>query len=266
MTQRVWLRCREVLERGIAAPAVRVVFDIGARDCAESAEFASAYPGATVYAFECNPETLPRCRDAAAQEPRIVLTEKAVSDKSGNLSFYPTDAQRTRTGQAGGNPGASSLFEATGAYPEESYVQNRIEVEAVRLDEFCAARGIDGIDVLWMDVQGAERLVLLGLGALLTRVKFIHLETEFFEIYKGQALFPEIDALLRAAGFTLVGFTSYSRYAADALYVGPGVEFPLADARRAYPYLARNLGHYRRHRLKRALRRAVGLKAWPDPA
>lgn len=266
MAQRVWLRCKEVLDRALDAAQVRVVLDVGARDCAESADFARAYPGATVFAFECNAATLPQCRAVAAAEPRIVLTEKAVSDRAGRLSFYPTNPDRTITSFATGNPGASSLFEASGAYPEETYAQDRIEVDAIRLDQFCATHGLDAIDILWMDVQGAEELVLRGLGALLQRVKFIHLEAEFFEIYRGQALFPTIDALLRGAGFRLAGFTSYSQYAADALYAGPTTGFAVRAARRALPYLGRNLAKYRRHRLKRALRRALGLAEWPDAA
>lgn len=266
MPQKVWLRCKEALDRALDPATVRVVFDVGARDCNESADFARAYPAATVYAFECNPATLPLCRAVMAREPRVVLTEKAASDQSGRLAFFPTNPAETQTGIAGGNPGASSLFEATGAYPEERYVQDRVEVDTIRLDQFCAARGISEIDVLWMDVQGAELLVLRGLGTLLARVKLIHLEAEFFEIYRGQALFPAIDALLRGAGFTLAGFTSYSQYAADALYCGPASRFALREARAALPYLGRNLAKYRRHRLKRALRRILGMAEWPDAA
>ena len=266
MAQKVWLRCKEISDRGIDPSAVRVVFDVGARDCAESADFARAFPQATVFSFECNAATLPQCRAVAAAEPRIMLTEKAASDTTGRLSFYPTNPDRTLTGIAGGNPGASSLFEVTGAYPEEAYAQDRVEVDAIRLDEFCASRGIEEIDILWMDVQGAEQMVLKGLGAMLQRVKFIHLEAEFFEIYQGQALFPGIDAQLRAAGFELVGLTSYSQYAADAFYAAAHAGFDLRAARRALPYLGRNLAKYRRHRLKRAIRRWLGLAEWPDAA
>jgi FkbM family methyltransferase len=264
MPQKVWQRCHDIVACLLEASAVKTVFDVGARDCGESADFARAYPAATVYAFECNPATLPKCRAVAAAEPRVRLTERAATDVDGPLSFFPIDLQRSEGGTPGGNHGASSMFEATGAYPEEKYVQNRIDVEGIRLDGFCAAHGIERIDVLWMDVQGAEQKVLDGLGAVVGRVSFIHMEVEFFEIYKGQALFPSVDAFLRGRGFTLAGFTSYSQYAADALYVGPGVAFPFARARAAFPFLARNLAKYRRHRLKRAIRRTLGLREWPQ--
>jgi FkbM family methyltransferase len=246
------------------AADVRVVFDVGARDCAESTEFAAAFPAATVYAFECNPATLPLCRMAVAAQPRIRLTEKAAADSAGRLAFYAIDPERSVGGIVGGNHGASSMFEATGTYPEETYVQKRIEVESIRLDRFCTDQGIGAIDILWMDVQGAETRVLDGLGEMLARVSLVHMEVEFFEIYAGQALFPEVDRRLRERGFRLAGFTSYSQYAADALYVGPQVTVAFERLRREYPYLARNLAKYKRHRLKRTLRRALGLREWPQ--
>jgi FkbM family methyltransferase len=192
-----------------------------------------------------------------------VLTEKAVSDKPGTLAFFPTDPERTVSGWPNGNPGASSIFVATGAYPEEHYVQNRIKVEAIRLDTFLEAHKVPAIDVLWMDVQGAEKLVLTGMGKHLRDVKCVHLEAEFFEIYKGQALFGDVDTLLRNHGFQLLGFTSYSRYSADALYVRDDVPYACTAIHRAFPFLKRNLGKLRKHQFKRALRRAVGLPAWP---
>ena len=264
MSQKVWQRCHELVGCALEASAVKVVFDVGARDCTESTDFAQAYPAATVYAFECNPATLPKCRAAAALEPRIHLTEKAVAEKEGRLSFFAIDPARSVGGTPGGNHGASSMFEASGDYPEETYVQNRIEVDSIRLDRFCLAAQVTAIDILWMDVQGAELLVLEGLGDLLAQVSFIHMEVEFFEIYKGQALFPAVDSLLRSRGFRLAGFTSYSQYAADALYVGPQAVFPFARAQREYPYLQRNLAKYKRHRVRRVLRRALGLREWPD--
>jgi FkbM family methyltransferase len=216
MPQKVAARLLEIVAAARPGHAPHVVLDVGARDCGESVDFATAFPAATVYAFECNPATLPACRAAAAAEPRVRLTEQAVSDADGRTAFFPIDPAKTVTGSADGNPGASSLFEATGDYPLERYVQQRIEVETTRLDTFLARAGLDHVDVLWMDVQGAELLVLRGLGERLADVDWIHLEAEQFEIYRGQALFPAIDAHLAARGFELIGFTSYSIYAVDA--------------------------------------------------
>lgn len=264
MVQRVFARLVEVLPRLMPGHAVRTVLDVGARDCEESRQFALAFPEARVYAFECNPATLPQCRAVAAAEPRITLTEKAVSERAGRISFYPIDQERTQTGVANGNPGASSLLRATGNYPEEQYVQKEIEVETIRLDAFMQDKGIPGVDILWMDVQGAEGRVLEGLGERLSDLRCLHMEVEFFEIYKGQSLFGDVDPWLRARGFRLLGFTSYSRFAADALYVRADIPVDDKALEREFPYLARNVRKMRWHRLKRAVRRMIGLPAWRE--
>ncbi|MBS0338757.1 MAG: FkbM family methyltransferase [Proteobacteria bacterium] len=264
MVQRVFARLVEVLPRLMPGHTVRTVFDVGARDCEESRQFALAFPEARVYAFECNPATLSQCRAVAAAEPRITLTEKAASELAGSISFYPIDQERTQTGVANGNPGASSLLRATGNYPEEHYVQKEIRVETIRLDTFMRERGIAGIDVLWMDVQGAEGRVLEGLGERLRDLRCLHMEVEFFEIYKGQSLFGDVDPWLRARGFRLLGFTSYSRFAADAIYVRDDIPVDRKALEREFPYLARNVRKARWHRLKRGLRRMVGLPAWRE--
>ena len=263
MPQKVLGRLLEIVAAARPGHAPRVVLDVGARDCRESLDFAAAFPGATIYAFECNPATLPACRAAAAGEPRVRLTEQAVTDTDGRTAFFPIDQAKTVTGSADGNPGASSLFEATGDYPLERYVQRRVEVETTRLDTFLARAGIGHVDVLWMDVQGAELLVLRGLGERLADVDWIHLEAEQFEIYRGQALLPAIDAYLATRGFELAGFTSYSIYAVDALYCNRRLGVSRRRLWSAFPYLRRNWLKLHKHRVKRWLRRRVGLPEWP---
>ena len=265
MPQRVFTRFAEIAGTLRPREAVRTIFEVGARDCEESKAFAAAYPQARVFAFECNPATLPLCRAAAAGEPRITLIEKAASNREGPTVFFPVDPDRTATGLADGNPGASSLFEASGDYPLETYVQRRIEVQTTTLAAVMRERSIESIDLLWMDVQGAELLVLEGLGERIRDVAMIHTEVEFFEIYKGQALFADVDRFLTGAGFALAGFTSYSQFAADAVYYRPADTrgIALGALRARFGYLQRNLRHLRRHRFKRALRRWVGLPEWP---
>jgi FkbM family methyltransferase len=95
---------------------VKIVFEFGSRYGKDTIEFAKKYPKATIYGFECNTETLPKCKENTAQFPNIVLTEKAVSDVDGTLSFWPIDKEKTETTWEDGNQGASSLLKASGKY------------------------------------------------------------------------------------------------------------------------------------------------------
>jgi FkbM family methyltransferase len=65
-----------LLDKNGANP--KIIFDIGSRDCMQSIEFAKKYPNAKIFAFECNPQTLPQCRENIASWPAIKLIEGAV--------------------------------------------------------------------------------------------------------------------------------------------------------------------------------------------
>lgn len=226
---------------------IRAIVEVGARDCRETLDLHALYPEADIYAFECNPDTLPACRAAATGKPRIHLVEKAVAVRAGRVKFFPVDAAA--------NPGASSLYRASGRFRLETYAQREIEVEAITLREFLDQERVAGVDLLWMDIQGAELAALEGLGPRLADVKLAHLEVEFEEIYAGQPLFPEVRAFLVARGFRFLGFTVYARHSADAVFANGAVfsRRALARALLAHPLLSRKRFTYARHRLKRRL-------------
>jgi len=71
-------------------------------------------------------------------------------------------------------------------------------VQTKRLDDIPETAGVD---FLKLDVQGAELLVLSGAQSRLKDVLVVHTEVEFVPLYKGQPLFADIDAFLRAHGF-----------------------------------------------------------------
>lgn len=202
---------------------IKTIIEVGARDCQESVQFSDLLPDATVFAFECNPHTINLCKQNIENHPNIKLIEKAVSDKNGKITFYPIDVKRTITTWSDGNPGASSLFKASGKYPVEQYVQKEIEVESITLKKFLDDEEINSIDVLWMDIQGAELIALQGCEQRINDIKLIHLEVEFFEIYSNQPLFNEINSFFKKKGFIFIMFTALGQYAGDAIYLNKSV-------------------------------------------
>lgn len=72
-----------------------IIFDIGSRDCEQSIEFYHKFPNARIFAFECNPNTLPICRkNIENYQDRITLIEGAVCDYDGEITFYPIDQEK----------------------------------------------------------------------------------------------------------------------------------------------------------------------------
>jgi FkbM family methyltransferase len=198
---------------------IKFLFELGARDCNESIYFANSLPNANIYSFECNPDTLKACRDKVARVRNLTLVESAVSEVDGEVSFYKINTEKTETTWKNGNPGASSLFQSSGKYEVENYVQDEVKVKSSRLDTFLKEKQIERIDALWMDIQGSELSALKGLGEYITKVSIIHLEVEFFEIYKNQPLFKDIKKFLNGNSFYLYTFTSIGKFSGDAVFI-----------------------------------------------
>jgi FkbM family methyltransferase len=197
---------------------VKTILDVGARDLTESIFLSKRYPSSKVISFECNPQTLPICKENAKNHPNIELIDKAVNDYDGTCKFYPINPSKTETTWEDGNPGASSLFIANGAYPFERYVQDEIEVNCARIDSVLKERNIDKVDILWMDLQGAELIALKSLGNILENVSVICTETEMNPMYSGQALFKDIDEYLKEH-FIFVHGNLSAIWGTDVIYV-----------------------------------------------
>jgi FkbM family methyltransferase len=199
---------------------VKVIFDIGSCHALESVEFTKIYSNAKVVAFEANPVSYKVCLDNTENHPAISVVNVAVNEYDGTCKFYPMDKDKTITTWEDGNQGASSLYRANGAYDYiEKYVQYEIEVPCTRLDTYCQQHSIDRVDVIWMDLQGAELKALKSLGKLLETVKIIHTELEINPIYEGQCLFVDVYQYLIDNDFSLVWGNTDATFGTDFIFI-----------------------------------------------
>jgi FkbM family methyltransferase len=139
-----------------AARDARIVFDVGANAGIYSLAALSAQPAAQVHAFEATPEIAARlCRTAALNGlAGLVVHATAVSDADGRALLRRCGAD------VGGNEGMNYIAPDTVDGEGE-------RVPTIRLDSACHALGIDHIDLLKLDIQGAEGAALDGAEALL---------------------------------------------------------------------------------------------------
>lgn len=204
---------------------IHVIFDIGSCHALESAEFSKKYKDCKIYTFEANPETYKVCLENSKDYPKIKVINKAVNDFDGKCFFYPMDKEKTVTTWEDGNQGASSLYLANGAYDHiEKYVQYEIEVPCTRIDTFCKQNYIDRIDIVWMDLQGAELKALKSMGCMLDTVKIIHTELEINPMYEGQCLFNDVNNFLQDNGFELVFGNTNAVFGTDFIFVRKGFD------------------------------------------
>ena len=203
---------------------VSVIFDVGSLHCLESIEFSKKYKNARIFAFEANPDSYQVCLENTKDIDNITVINQAVNDYNGTCTFYPINPEETVTPWFDGNRGASSLYKSNGSYDHiERYVQNELEVPCTRLDTFCEENGIDRVDLMWMDLQGAELIALKSMGQLLSSVKVIHTELEMNPIYEGQCLFSNVNSFLGENNFELHYGDTNVQFGTDFIFLNNNV-------------------------------------------
>ena len=179
-----------------------VIFDVGTWDGGDAVAFAHNWPMASVVAFEACPDNYAQITARGLlRSEGVDVYHLAVCDHCRGVWFTSNEDEHQ-----GLNPGMSgSILPPTDLLkkvaPHLHFKQPRL-VPSTRLDAFCRLKGLDHIDVLHMDVQGAEALVLRGLGEL--RPGLIFLETdETGEVghYSGAALKTDLLELRNRMGY-----------------------------------------------------------------
>jgi FkbM family methyltransferase len=152
-----------------------VAIDIGANIGVWSLLAAERQPDVRIHAFEPVPDVAAQCRRHLTLNglEMVVLNVAAVAAEDGDAAFY---AIRTD------NTGASSLI-------RRRVPADEITVPVITLDSYVERARLDRVDVVKVDVEGAERLVFIGGRRTLSRAD-------------APAIFFEVDERLCAAAGT----------------------------------------------------------------
>lgn len=166
---------------GITAP---VIFDVGANNGQFSAFVLDHFPQAQIHAFEPQHTLVERIREMARrnQLKNFKINESAVSDRTGKVTFYENN-----------NPVSASLLRDKAA---RRAVRREVQVPVTTLDEYSKQNGIDRVDLLKLDIEGAELQALQGATSILSTVKLL-----FIEFHPPFATFSQGAEFLQKAGF-----------------------------------------------------------------
>ena len=190
---------------------IKTVVECGSRDCLDAISLMEYYNPNRIYAFECNPDSFLVCENNILNKD-VILIKKAVCDKDGDVVFFATDMEKS----VDKNIGASSLlFHLDNV---RRFIQKEILVDGIRLDTFMQQENLDTIDLLVMDLQGAESMAIDGLGERVVDVRYIISEVSFRSYYVNDVLFNDMRNFMSEKGFECV-FVYGRRHFGDALFV-----------------------------------------------
>ncbi|UCE75463.1 MAG: FkbM family methyltransferase [Methanomassiliicoccales archaeon] len=123
----------------------------------------------------------------------VRLYELAISDKNGGETFYMSAGQESEVMPEGWDLSGSIRKPKNHliVHPWCRFEKN-IVVQTKTLDTWCIENGIEKIDFVWMDVQGAEIDVIRGGKNALRNTHYLYTEYSNRELYEGQASLKQL--------------------------------------------------------------------------
>lgn len=177
-----------------------VIVEAGAFDGVDTLRFAQRWPAGVVHAFEPVAELMVRVREKTKDCPNVRLHELA-------LVGDPSVDRTTLHVAASGEPNASSSILAPGdhlsVFPDVD-LAGSVTVPATTLDAWAESQAVTAVDLLWLDLQGAE-LMVLGQGEhILRSTRVVHLEVSRRPLYEGSATWDAVRSFMQEHGFRQV--------------------------------------------------------------
>ncbi len=173
-----------------------------------------------VWLVEANPDMAAVLREKYRRRSECRIIHAAIADRSGTANLRVNE----RLGSSSILP---ILPEAERVFGHTLAERQVLAVPARTLDALFEEHDIDRVDLMKVDIQGAERQLIEGGRHALKSVSVLYTEVMFTPQYAGAAGFEELHRLLCDAGFRLRGLsegrlgTDGALAYADALFVRP---------------------------------------------
>jgi FkbM family methyltransferase len=184
--------------RKLAGTDAPLILDVGANRGQSIERFRRAFPGSVIHAFEPDRAAFAELERRCGHLPGVHLNHLALGARPEQRTFLHNSRDDM----------SSFLQPSVDAWGE---VTDRYPVEVITADDYCAARGIERLDILKSDTQGFDLAVLQGAQRLLERraVRLVFMEITFSKMYEELPRFDQIYAFLLDRGFALVSFYDF---------------------------------------------------------
>lgn len=200
------------------------IFDVGAYNGSISLKYNKLFPNSTIYSFEPFPESFESLKQTALQYKNIKPYNKGIGEYVGISKFHSNNYAPTNSILATHEEGDSNWGDK-----DLLGTKDVLDIPLTTLDQVAKEENIKKIDILKLDVQGAEHKVMAGAQKLIEQKKIRLIYTEIITIptYQNQKELDEYLKMFREYGFELFtiynsGHTKDGRLQfIDAIFVNP---------------------------------------------
>ena len=179
----------------------RYVVDGGANIGSFTDAFLQLHQPERLVLVEAIPELAGRLQERYVNWPGVTVVAAALSNQDGEAPFA-INRYIDASSLLSIDPRNSAWF------GHDLRVERTIQVPTKTLSTLMEEQGLPVIDLLKLDLQGAERLVLTGGEGVLDRVWVIYTEVFFEQLYREAWLFRGLDDFLRQRRFKLCGLSN----------------------------------------------------------
>jgi len=185
----------------------KMIFDVGAFDFGDSIRFALEYTGCQVHGFELLQSNYDKF-SPFARECGVATYRVGVSNYVGVSEYYEST-------HVNGVNAQSSLLEPTKEYSNNygtivKHEKSKSVTEVTTIEQICKEQGIKEIDLLHIDVEGAELQVIQGLGDIRPELIFAEFLLDGLG-WEGQADFTYMMKYMDKLGYECVGIYAHDR-------------------------------------------------------
>lgn len=188
---------RAFLDSGVLSKDEPItIVELGAHVGMHTRLFRWLFPKARIWAFEPDPRNIAEIKRLGVDKS-VHIVEAAIGDHDGTMTMHLSSgkvkAGDPRTSLSNWTF-SSSLKQPRGHLKRFQWVKfpHTAKVKVITLDTFVREQGIDVIDFLWADVQGAEDMMIAGGQQALARTRYLFTEYSDEQLYEGQIGLEEI--------------------------------------------------------------------------
>lgn len=176
---------------------VRTVVELGSYDGGDAYRFRKAFPSARVISVEADPTRFEIVsRNLEGQNIEVVNYAACATD--GDVDWFVSTIDGAPQAQG-------SMFRHSDMYqkkfPNVQQAQEPLKVRGRRFDTLARELSVNEVDVLYMDIEGAEHTVLQSLGDIRPRLIYLEWRSDYFKDARSSR---DTEELLARYGYRLV--------------------------------------------------------------